>query len=69
MPEFSALLAAGRLLLAGYATVATILATACLAMQAITAFDRRVAARRRRRPPRRETGRPLFVRFDPDPGA
>ncbi len=63
MPDLTLLLAAGRLLLIGYATVATILTTACLALQAMTLLDRRVA-RRARRP-----ARPLFVRLDPQTDA
>jgi hypothetical protein len=66
MPDlspFSPLLTAGRLLLAAYATVATVLATACLALHALTRLDRRA----RRRAHRRADRRPLFLRLDPEP--
>lgn len=58
MPELTLMFTAGRLLLIGYATLATILVTACLALQAVTAFDRRVMARGARPP------RSLFVRLN-----
>jgi hypothetical protein len=66
MPELSLLVSIGRVLLVGYATVATVLASACLAMQAITHFDRQ--ARRRRRHGLAAHS-PLFVRLDPQADA
>ncbi|MDQ3699911.1 MAG: hypothetical protein M3442_03210 [Chloroflexota bacterium] len=58
MPDLTLLFTAGRLLLIGYATLATILVTACLALQVVTAFDRWMAARGAR------PSRSLFVRLD-----
>jgi hypothetical protein len=58
MPDLTLMFTAGRLLLIGYATLATILLTACFALQAVTAFDRRVVARGARSP------RSLFVPLD-----
>jgi hypothetical protein len=68
MPDLSPLLSAGRLLLGAYSTAATVLATACLVLHALTALDRRAGRRRARR----ATGRrpqPLFVRLDPETDA
>ena len=44
MPDLSPLLFASRFLLVAYATVATILATACLALHVLTHYDRRPPA-------------------------
>jgi hypothetical protein len=63
MPELTVILAAGRVLLIAYATLATVLATACLALHAITHYDRRSGLRRAAQR-RRRVGRPLFVRLD-----
>lgn len=58
MPDLTLLFTAGRLLLIGYATLATILVTACIALQAVTSFDRRMVARGA------HPHRSLFVRLD-----
>ena len=65
MPELTVILAAGRVLLIAYATLATVLATACLALHAITHYDRRTGQRRAALRRRRDR-RPLFVRLDPE---
>jgi hypothetical protein len=68
MPDLSPLLLASRFLLVAYATVATILATACLALHLLTRYDRRPPGLPRR-PPRSATARarrPLFVPLHPD---
>ncbi|HVG97182.1 MAG TPA: hypothetical protein VNK05_09795 [Chloroflexota bacterium] len=64
MPELTAVLSAGRVLLFAYATVATVLATACLALHVITHYDRRAPRRAALR--RRRADRSLFVRLDPE---
>jgi hypothetical protein len=64
MPELTAVLSAGRVLLFAYATVATVLATACLALHVITHYDRRGPRRAALR--RRRADRSLFVRLDPE---
>ena len=58
LPDFAALLALARYVLAGYAAAATILTTACLALHAVTKIDRRAARRGRGR-------RPLFLPLEP----
>jgi hypothetical protein len=64
---------AGRYAVVAYATVATILTTACLTLQVLTAFDRRFGRRRRGAgtAPPADRGRPaprsLFVRLDTNP--
>jgi hypothetical protein len=65
MPELTAVLSAGRVLLFAYATVATVLATACLALHVITHYDRRGGPRRAALR-RRRAERSLFVRLDPE---
>lgn len=60
MPDLTPLFALGRFAVIAYATVATVLATACLTLQAMTVFDRRLA---RNAAPRRASQRPLFVRL------
>jgi hypothetical protein len=70
MPDLTLLMTCGRVLLVGYATAATVLATACLALQLMTKLDRQSAGRRgRRRLGSRlpaAGARPLFVRLDPE---
>ena len=62
MPDLSPSLFASRFLLVAYATVATILATACLALHLLTRYDRRPG------PPGAlaRPGRPLFVPLHPE---
>jgi hypothetical protein len=63
----------GRYAVVAYATVATILTTACLTLQVLTAFDRWFGRRRRGRGTAatadrgRPAPRPLFVRLDANP--
>jgi hypothetical protein len=64
MPDLSPLLFASRFLLVAYATVATILATACLALHLLTRYDRRPPVLPRR--PEARARRPLFVPLHPD---
>jgi hypothetical protein len=62
LPPLSSLAAVARLALVVYATLATILTTACLTLHAIAAFDRRFAQRAPAgQVPRSATRRPLFV--------
>jgi hypothetical protein len=65
MPDLSPLLFASRFLLVAYATVATILATACLALHLLTRYDRRPPGAPG--PPGRQAARrPLFVPLHPE---
>ena len=64
MPDLSPLLFASRFLLVAYATVATILATACLALHLLTRYDRRPPGSPRR--PEARPRRPLFVPLHPE---
>jgi hypothetical protein len=69
MPDLSSLfttaLTLGRLAVVAYAAVATILTTACLTLQALTAFDRRFAGQTLApRSLRRTASRPLFMEVE-----
>ena len=58
--DLTAVLSAGRYAVAAYATVATIAATACLALHLVTLFDRRAL----RRHPGAKRPEALFVPLD-----
>jgi hypothetical protein len=71
MPDPSSLLSMalflGRFAVIAYAAIATILTTACLALQTVTAFDRRLARRLPFRSARlRAARRSLFVQLEPE---
>jgi hypothetical protein len=60
MPEFLLLYTLGRMAIAGFVSVATILTAACLTLQALTVLDRRTI-RRRHLSPAGQRARPLFL--------
>jgi hypothetical protein len=63
-PALSMLVSAARYAVIAYAAVATILTTACLTLQAITAWDRRFTRRAAPQRARRRGPRPLFLRLE-----
>ena len=63
VPDASLAALLGRYTLMAYATAATILTTACLALHAVTALDRRGYDRRSRTT--RDEPRPLFLPLEP----
>ena len=66
-PATETIVAVARIALLAYATVATILTTACLALHAITAFDRRFTPRALAASSSRRAGkRSLFVSLEAD---
>ena len=70
MLDISLLLTLARFGLVAYAAAATTLATACLALHVVGALERGVLRRRlSHQPAGRGTGRPLFVRLEPEAGA
>ncbi len=62
-PALSMLVSAARFTVIAYAAAATILTTACLTLQAITAWDRRFTRHATPQRARRRRPRPLFLRL------
>lgn len=71
MPDLASFLptaiSLGRVAIIAYAAIATILTTACLTLQALTAFDRRFTTRPPHQgQPGRAARRSLFVQLEPE---
>lgn len=67
-PTLATLMTVGRFGLAAYATLATVLTTVCLTLQAITVWDRRGYDRRASGSGASRDDRSLFLRLETEQG-